>query len=175
MSMQVEPVAEAVVTQVKEQVTTSAEQALVVDKALVARLVGDAQRQGLSVDGEGGLLAQLTKLVVESALEGELTAHLSYDKHERGGSSDGNARNGTRSKTVLSKAGPVGIDVARDRAGTFEPVVVAKRQRRLGSIEDVVLSLSARGMTHGDISAHLADVYGSEVSKTTISPASAGP
>ena len=70
---------------------------------------------------------------------------------------------------MLSKAGPVQIDVPRDRAGTFEPVVVAKRQRRLGSIEDIVLSLSARGMTHGDISAHLADVYGSDVSKTTIS------
>jgi putative transposase len=68
---------------------------------------------------------------------------------------------------VPAKAGPVQIDVPRDRAGTFEPMVVAKRQRRLGSIEDVVLSLSARGMTHGDISAHLADVYGQEVSKTT--------
>jgi transposase-like protein len=139
-----------------------------VDKDLVAQLVGDAQRLGLSVEGEGGLLAQLTKLVLESALEGEMTAHLGYDKHERVEGSE-NARNGTRSKTVLTKAGPVEIAVPRDRAGSFEPVVVAKRQRRLGAIEDVVLSLSARGLTHGDISAHLADVYGSEVSKTTIS------
>ncbi len=69
---------------------------------------------------------------------------------------------------MLTKAGPVEIAVPRDRAGSFEPVVVAKRQRRLGAIEDVVLSLSARGLTHGDIAAHLADVYGSEVSKTTI-------
>ena len=142
----------------------------VVDKALIAQLVGDAQARGLTIEGEGGLLAELTKLVVESALEGELTAHLGYDKHERAGAeASGNARNGTRSKTVLTKAGPVTIDVPRDRSGTFEPVTVAKRQRRLGSIEDVVLSLSARGMTHGDISAHLADVYGSQVSKTTIS------
>jgi len=102
-------------------------------------------------------------------LEGEITDHLGYDKHERGGSAEGNARNGTRAKTVLTKAGPVTIEVPRDRAGTFQPAVVAKRQRRLGSIEDVVLSLSARGMTHGDIAAHLADVYGSDVSKTTIS------
>jgi transposase-like protein len=138
------------------------------DKDLVARLVGDAQRQGLSVDGEGGLLAELTRLVLESALEGEITAHLGYEKHERAVKGD-NARNGTRSKTVLTKAGPIEIDVPRDRAGTFEPVIVAKRQRRLGSIEDIVLSLSARGMTHGDISAHLQDVYGSAVSKTTIS------
>lgn len=141
----------------------------VVDRGLVAQLVGEAQRQGLPVDGEGGLLAELTRLVLESALEGEITDHLVYDKHERGGSVDGNARNGTRTKTVLSKAGPVQVDVLRDRAGTFEPKIVAKRQRRLGSIEDIVLSLSARGITHGDISAHRADVYGSDVSKTTIS------
>ncbi|MBK7822201.1 MAG: IS256 family transposase [Tessaracoccus sp.] len=136
---------------------------------MVAQLVADARGKGLSIDGENGLLAELTKLVVESALDGEITDHLGYDKHERGASADGNARNGTRSKTVVSKAGPVIIDVPRDRAGTFTPQIVAKRQRRLGAIEDIVLSLSARGMTHGDISAHLADVYGSEVSKTTIS------
>ncbi len=167
MRMQVEPVAEAVVMEVEDQVTATGTAPLV-DKDLVAQLVGDAQRLGLSVEGEGGLLAQLTKLVLESALEGEMTAHLGYDKHERVEGSE-NARNGTRSKTVLTKAGPVEIAVPRDRAGSFEPVVVAKRQRRLGAIEDVVLSLSARGLTHGDISAHLADVYGSEVSKTTIS------
>ena len=167
MRMQVEPTAEAVVMEVEDEVTATGTPPLV-DKDVVAQLVGDAQRLGLSVEGEGGLLAQLTKLVLESALEGEMTAHLGYDKHERVEGSD-NARNGTRSKTVLTKAGPVEIAVPRDRAGSFEPVVVAKRQRRLGAIEDVVLSLSARGMTHGDIAAHLADVYGSEVSKTTIS------
>lgn len=168
MSTLVELAAGAVATEVEEQVPTTVERPPLVDRELVAQLVGDAERLGLGVDGEDGLLAQLTKLVLESALQGELTAHLGYDKHERveGGV---NARNGTRTKTVLTKAGPVQIDVPRDRAGTFEPVIVAKRQRRLGSIEDVVLSLSARGMTHGDISAHLADVYGSEVSKTTIS------
>ncbi|SDB80408.1 Transposase (or an inactivated derivative) [Raineyella antarctica] len=168
MSMQVEPVVESALMEVEEHVTTTVESP-VVDRALVAQLVGDAQRQGLSVEGEGGLLAQLTKMVLESALEGEITAHLGYEKHERTDEGVGNSRNGTRSKTVLTKAGPVEIEVPRDRAGTFEPVVVRKRQRRLGSIEDVVLSLSARGMTHGDISAHLADVYGSQVSKTTIS------
>lgn len=172
MRKQVEPALAPVVTEGKEQQvsTTAGEQSPVVDKALVAQLVGQAQRQGLSVEGEDGLLGQLTKLVLESALEGEITAHLGYEKHERSESAtDGNARNGTRSKTVLTKAGPVEVDVPRDRAGSFEPVAVRKRQRRLGSIEDIVLSLSARGMTHGDISAHLADVYGSEVSKTTIS------
>ena len=169
MRMQVEPVAEAVMTaEVEDQMTATAS-APVVDKTLVAQLVGDAQRLGLSVEGEGGLLAQLTKLVLESALEGEMTAHLGYDKHERVEGSD-NARNGTRSKTVLTKAGRVEIAVPRDRAGSFEPVVVVKRQRRLGAIEDVVLSLSARGLTHGDISAHLADVYGSVSGGTFFGP-----
>jgi putative transposase len=171
MDVQVEP-AEPVEMEVEEPVTAAVPEntptAAVVDRELVARLVGDARRLGLPVDGENGLLGQLTKLVLESALEGELTAHLGYEKHERTGAGE-NARNGTRSKTVLTKAGPVAIEVPRDRAASFEPMVVRKRQRRLGSIEDIVLSLSARGMTHGDISAHLADVYGSEVSKTTIS------
>ena len=100
--------------------------------------MGDARAQGVAIDGEGGLLAQLTKLVVESALEGEMTAHLGYEKHERCEEA-GNARNGARSKTVLTKAGPIEVEVPRDRAGTFKPVTVAKRQRRLGSIEDVML------------------------------------
>jgi len=165
-----EPVATAVVER-EEQGDGQGELrvAPVVDRELIAQLVGEARGQGVSIDGEGGLLSQLTKLVVESALEGEITDHLGYERHERGGSVDGNARNGTRSKTVLTKAGSIEIEVPRDRAGTFTPAVVRKRQRRLGSIEDVVLSLSARGMTHGDISAHLVDVYGADVSKTTIS------
>ena len=95
----------------------------------MVQLVGEAQRQGLSVEGDEGLLGQLTKLVLESALEGEITARRGYDKHERtGGAAGGNARNGTRSKTVLTKAGPVEVDVPRDRSGSFEPVVVRKRR-----------------------------------------------
>jgi transposase-like protein len=97
--------------------------------------------------------------VLESALEGEMTEHLGRAKHERAGiDGDGNARNGKRAKTVQTQAGPVTIEVPRDRTGSFEPKIVKKRQRRLGSIEDVVLSLSARGMTPGDIAAQLADV-----------------
>lgn len=111
MRMQVEPVAEAVVMEGDEVTATGT--APLVDKDLVAQLVGDAQRLGLSVEGEGGLLAQLTKLVLESALEGEMTAHLGYDKHERVEGSD-NARNGTRSKTVLTKAG---LDVLPRQVG----------------------------------------------------------
>lgn len=169
MSMEASSTVEETVAPQEQDVAGTASVAPVVDRGLVEKLVAGARGQGVAIDGEDGLLAQLTKLVVESALEGEITDHLGYDKHEKGGSAGGNSRNGKRSKTVISKAGPIEIEVPRDRAGTFEPVIVAKRQRRLGSIEDVVLSLSARGMTHGDIAAHLADVYGSEVSKTTIS------
>lgn len=137
------------------------------DPQLIDQLVGQARDQGLPIDGENGLLAELTKRLVGSALDGEITSHLGYEKHERGEAQ--NSRNGTRTKTVQTKGGPIQIEVPRDREGSFEPAIVKKRQRRLGSIEDVVLSLSARGMTHGDIAAHLAEIYGTEVSKTTIS------
>ena len=122
--------------EVEEPVTTTAEdgaRSAVVDRGLVAQLVGDAREQGVALTGEAGLLGQLTKLVLESALEGEIADHLGYEPHERGGSVDGNARNGTRTKPVLTQAGPVEIDVPRDRAGTFEPAIVRKRQRRLGT------------------------------------------
>lgn len=156
MSTQVETVLEPVEEGVQSLMATQvgAPAVPVVDRGLVAQLVGDAQRSGLPMDGEGGLLAELTRLVLESALEGEITDHLGYDKHTKGGSEDGK-----RPKTVLTKAGPLTVEVPRDRAGTFEPKIIAKRQRRLGSIEDIVLSLSARGMTHGDIAAHLAQTY----------------
>lgn len=87
--------------------------------------------------------------------------------HEKAGS--GNTRNGARSKTVVTEVGPVVLEVPRDREGSFEPQIVKKRQRRLTGVDEMVLSLSARGLTHGEISAHLAEVYGAEVSKTTIS------
>lgn len=108
----------------KEPVTSASSPSRAVDPKLVARLVGQARENGIAIDGENGLLAELTKLVVESALEGEITDHLGYDKHEKGGSSDGNSRNGTRAKAVTTKAGPVEINAPRDRAGTFEPAIV---------------------------------------------------
>src|SRR5215208_3021699 len=132
-------------------------------------LVDRARSEGLQLTGEGGLLQQLTKRVLESALEGEITDHLGYDKHEAAGKNSGNSRNGTRAKTVLTDVGPVEVRVPRDVAGTFEPQIVRKRQRRLTGVDDLVLSLSAKGLTHGEISAHLAEVYGTEVSKQTIS------
>ncbi|WP_442805730.1 IS256 family transposase [Streptomyces sp. NBC_00385] len=140
-----------------------------VDDALVAQVVARTQAGGLQLTGEGGLLQQLTKRVLESALEGELTDHLGHEHGERAEGGRENYRNGHRAKTVITEAGPVEITVPRDRAGTFEPALVKKRQRRLGGIDEMVLSLSAKGLTHGEISAHLAEVYGAEVSKSTIS------
>src|SRR4051812_6642774 len=141
----------------------------VLDEQLIGQLVEQARSKGLQLTGEGGLLQQLTKAVLESALEGEITDHLGYDKHDPAGKDGGNSRNGTRSKTVLTDIGPVEIDVPRDREGSFEPAIVKKRQRRLTGVDEMVLSLSAKGLTHGEISAHLAEVYGADVSKTTIS------
>jgi transposase-like protein len=112
----------------------------------------------------------MTKTVIEAALEEEMADHLGYDKHAVEGRNRANSRNGKRSKTVLTDScGEVDIDVPRDRDGTFEPQLVKKRQRRLGEVDEVVLSLYARGLTTGEISAHFADVYGASVSKDTVS------
>ncbi|MEV6012871.1 IS256 family transposase [Streptomyces sp. NPDC051976] len=132
-------------------------------------LVDRARSEGMQLTGAGGLLQQLTKRVLESALEGEITDHLGYDKHDPAGKNSGNSRNGSRSKTVLTDVGPVEVKVPRDVEGSFEPQIVRKRQRRLTGVDEMVLSLSAKGLTHGEISAHLAEIYGAEVSRQTIS------
>jgi transposase-like protein len=141
----------------------------VMDRQVVAELVARAQADGMSISGEGGLMAQLTKLVFEASLQGEMDARLGYVKHDPAGRDGGNSRNGTRAKTVLTEAGPVEIVVPRDREASFEPTIVKKRQRRLTGVDDLVISLSAKGLTHGEIAAHLAEIYGAEVSKQTIS------
>jgi len=140
------------------------------EEQAAAELVRLAKEQGLSLTGPDGLLKQLTKTVLETALNEELTGHLGYEKHDPAGVGAGNIRNGTRSKTVLTdNAGPVDIEVPRDRAGTFEPQIVRKRQRRLSGVDEIVLSLYAKGLTTGEISAHFAEIYGASVSKETIS------
>ncbi|BBG03954.1 mutator family transposase [Pseudonocardia autotrophica] len=140
-----------------------------VDEQLIAQLAGRARANGLELTGENGLLAQLTKRVLESALEGEITDHLGYESHDPAGRDGGNSRNGHRSKTVLTEAGPVELDVPRDRDGSFTPKIVAKRQRRMSGVDELVLSLSAKGLTTGEVQAHLAEVYGAQVSRQTIS------
>lgn len=114
-------------------------------------------------------MSGLTKRVLEAALEEELTDHLGYEPHDPAGHHSGNSRNGTRAKTVLTEVGPVQVDVPRDRAGTFEPVIVPNGKRRLEGVDRIVLSLTARGLTTGEISAHFAEVYGASIAKDTIS------
>jgi putative transposase len=138
------------------------------DEQVLRELTERARAGGLKLTGEGGLLGRLTKMIVEGALEGKLDDHLGYAKHDPEGRDGGNSRNGYRAKTVLTDTGPVEISVPRDRDSSFEPRIVAKRQRRLTGIDDMVISLSAKGLTHGEIAAHLAEVYGAEVSKQTI-------
>jgi putative transposase len=138
-------------------------------RELAARMVEQARAAGIDLVGPGGLLTGLTKQVLETALEEELSEHLGYDKHDPVGRNGENSRNGTRTKTVLTEIGPVDIDVPRDRDGSFEPVIVKKRQRRLDGVDQIVLSLTARGLTTGEVAAHFADVYGATVSKDTIS------
>ncbi len=119
--------------------------------------------------GEGGVLKQLTKRLVENALEGEMTEHLGYEPHAAEGKNTGNSRNGRSEKTIHTDTGSVEIDVPRDRAGTFDPKLVRKRQRRLEGFDDKVLSLYARGMTTREIQGHLKELYGTEVSPALIS------
>lgn len=136
---------------------------------LAQDLVDRARSEGVNLVGPGGLLSGLTKTVFETALEVEMSEHLGYDKHDPERRNGANSRNGTRAKTVLTDVGPVEIEVPRDRDGTFDPVLVRKRQRRLDGIDEIVLSLTARGLTTGEVSAHFADAFGASISKDTIS------
>lgn len=151
--------------------TKTAEKKTEISEADAAReLVRMAKEQGLSLTGPDGLLKQLTKTVIETALDEEMTEHLGYEKHDTAGKQTANSRNGVRPKTVLTETtGPVEVDVPRDREGTFEPVIVKKRQRRLTGVDEMVLSLYAKGLTTGEISAHFDEIYGASVSKETVS------
>jgi putative transposase len=132
----------------------------------VDRMLADADAAGVSAEG---LLAQLTRTVLERALGAELDDHLGYVKGDPAGNGSGNSRNGSYPKTVTTTAGPVRIEVPRDRNSSFEPRIVAKGQRRLGQVDEMILSLYARGMTTRDIQAHLAEVYGAEISPALVS------
>src|SRR4051794_10821924 len=138
-------------------------------KQLAEQLLAQAKEQGVELVGPNGLLNELTKNVLETALDAEMTEHLGYDKHDAAGRGSGNSRNGTRSKTVFTEIGRVELDVPRDTNSTVDPVLVRKRQRRLTGIDEIVLSLTAKGLTTGEIAAHCDDVYGATVCKDTIS------
>lgn len=142
---------------------------IVDQKQLAEQLLQQAEEQNIELVGPGGLLNQLTKNVLETALDAEMAEHLGYEKHDPAGHNSGNSRNGTRAKTVLTEIGPVEIEVPRDTESTFEPQIVRKRQRRLTGVDEIVLSLTARGLTTGEIAAHFQEVYGAKISKDTVS------
>ena len=140
------------------------------ERAAVREWVKAARAMGEDLTGPQGLLKSMTKTVLESALQAEMSEHLGHEKHATPAEGAANIRNGTRPKTVLTdNAGEVSIEVPRDRAGTFASVIVKKRQRRLNDVEAVAISLYAKGLTTGEISTHFAEVYGASISKDTIS------
>lgn len=137
---------------------------------LVDELLGVYQRPD-DLTGQGGLLAQLTKRLVERAMSAELDQHLGYEKGAPLASGSGNTRNGTTPKTLITDHGMVGIDRPRDRAGTFEPQIVGKHQRRFAGFDDKITSLYSRGMTVRDIQRHLEEIYHVDVGHDLISRA----
>jgi putative transposase len=136
---------------------------------MAAKLVAEAREAGIDVAGDSGLIAQMMKAVLEAALAEELTDHLGYEPGDPAGRGSGNSRNGTTSKTLLTEAGPVELETPRDRAGSFEPKIVRKGQRRLDGIDAIVLGLYAKGMSTRDITAHVEEIYGVEISPDLVS------
>jgi transposase-like protein len=134
-----------------------------VPDALLDSLLADYQKPE-DLIGENGLLKQLTKLLVEKALDAEMAAHLGHSKHEPVLNPAGNTRNGKSRKTLKGEFGELPIEVPRDRQGTFEPQLIPKHQTRWTGFDDKVISLYARGMTVREIQAHLEEMYGTEVS-----------
>ena len=139
------------------------------DRSIAEQLVDQARADGVDLVGPGGLLSNLTKQVLETGLEVEMEEHLGYEKYAAEGRNGENSRNGTRSKTVITEVGPVDLDVPHDRDGSFEPKTVKKRQRRLDGVDSMVISLTAKGLTTGEVEAHLMEVYSTEISRETIS------
>ncbi len=146
-----------------------------VEPEIAQRLVEQAKAEGVDLVGPGGLLSDLTKQVLETGLEcgglaSKVEEHLGYPKHDPSGREAGsNSRNGVRTKTVTTEVGPVEVEVPRDRDGTFDPKTVRKRQRRLVGVDAMVISLVAKGLTTGEVQAYLAETYGTDISRETIS------
>lgn len=139
-----------------------------IDTKLIDELLKDYQKPEQIV-GENGLLKQLTKAILERALNAELTGHLGYEKHATDGYGSGNSRNGSTRKKLKGDFGEMELETPRDRNGVFEPIIVAKGQTRFTGFDDKILSMYARGMTTRDIQGHLEEMYGVEVSPALIS------
>jgi transposase-like protein len=133
------------------------------------QLVARARSEGIELTGDNGLLTAMVRQVLQTGLNVELAEHLGYEPYDPAGRGSGNNRNGSYSKTVTTEIGEVELDMPRDRLGTFQPATVPKHVRRLDGLSGNVISLYAKGLTTGDIQAHLAEIYGTEISRETIS------
>jgi putative transposase len=158
-------------TQIDDQAGTpaAADGAEGLEVRIARQLLDQAKAEGVSLVGPGGLLAGVTKTVLQAALDAEMTEHLGYAKDERPAFPTGNHRNGSSPKRVLTEVGPVPLEVPRDRNGKFEPQIVPKHARRLAGFNEAIVSLYAKGLTTGEIRAHLAEIYGVEVSRDLVS------
>jgi putative transposase len=153
----------------EQQSSSAAAEPAGLDVRIAQELIEQARAQGVSLVGPGGLLAQVTKTVLQTALDTEMAEHLGYAKGDPAGRGRGNHRNGSSAKTVHTEVGPVRLEIPRDRAGSFEPQIVPKHSRRVGGFDEAIISLYAKGLTTGEIQAHLAEIYGTDVSRDLIS------
>ena len=141
---------------------------MAIDKTLIDQLLADYKKPE-DIIGENGLLKQLTKAILERALQAELTDHLGYEKHDPAGHHSGNSRNGNGRKALKGDFGELELETPRDRQASFEPKIVAKGQSRFTGFDDKIISMYARGMSTREIQGHLEEIYGIEVSPTLIS------
>lgn len=161
-------------TQIDDQAGTpaSSDEAEALEVRIARQLLEQAKAEGVSLLGPGGLLAGVTKTVLQAALDAEMADHLGYARGERPPFPVGNHRNGTSPKMVLTEVGPIPLEVPRDRNGKFEPQIepqiVPKHARRVEGFNEAIVSLYAKGLITVDIRAHLGEIYGVEVSRDLI-------
>jgi putative transposase len=142
---------------------------MAIDTRVIDQLLAEHGRRPQDIAGENGLLKQLTKALLERAMQAEMTEHLGYEKHDPAGHNSGNSRNGRSSKKLKGDFGEIELETPRDRNGTYEPVIVGKHQTRWTGFDDKILSLYARGMTTREIQGHLEEIYSVDVSPALIS------
>src|ERR1700704_45418 len=141
---------------------------MAIDLKLIDKLLADYKKPE-DIIGENGLLKQLTKALLERAMQAEMTEHLGYSKHDPAGQNSGNSGNGKTTKTLKGDFGEMPLETPRDRSGSFEPKMIAKGQTRFTGFDDKIISMYARGMSTREIQGHLEEIYGIEVSPTLIS------
>ncbi len=141
---------------------------MAIDPKLIDKLLAEHGHRPEDITGENGLLKQLTKALLDRAMQAELTDHLGYEKHDRVGYNSGNSRNGKTKKKLKTDEGEIEVATPRDRNGTFAPKIIEKNQTRWTGFDDKILSMYARGMTTREIQGHLQEIYGVDVSPTLV-------